>query len=56
MQLNSWAGAACGIEDCVRRHEQSHATDWAGRWPDGCKGKKDGDTIPLGGAGDTTRS
>ena len=21
------------------------------RWPDGCKGKKNGDTIPLGGPG-----
>ena len=51
VQLNGWAGAACGIEGCVRQHEQSHATDWAGRWPDGCKGKKDGDQIPLGGDG-----
>jgi hypothetical protein len=49
--LNGWAGAKCGTKDCVRKHEQSHAKDWKGRWPDGCKGKKDGDKIPLGGAG-----
>lgn len=49
--LNDWAGAACGTEDCVRKHEQSHAADWKKRWPEGCKGKKDGDAIPLGGDG-----
>jgi hypothetical protein len=49
--LNDWAGAECGTEDCVRKHEQSHADDWKGRWPDGCKDKKDGDKIPLGGDG-----
>ena len=51
MALNGWAGAPCGTEDCVRRHEQSHANDWKKRWPEGCKGKADGATIPLGGAG-----
>lgn len=49
--MNSWAGAGCGIEACVRRHEQSHATDWRRRWPNGCKDKADGADIPLGGAG-----
>ncbi len=51
VQLNSWAGAKCGIEACVRKHEESHAADWKKRWPDGCKGKADGDQIPLGGPG-----
>src|SRR6266850_3918214 len=51
VQLNSWAGAKCGIEDCVRRHEESHARDWSKRWPNGCVGKADGDQIPLGGPG-----
>jgi hypothetical protein len=51
VQLNSWAGAKCGIEACVRRHEESHAADWKKRWPDGCKGKADGAQIPLGGPG-----
>jgi hypothetical protein len=54
--MNSWAGAACGIEGCVRKHEQSHARDWAKRWPNGCKNKdgtakKAGSQIPLGGKG-----
>jgi hypothetical protein len=49
--MGAWAGAGCGIEGCVRRHEQSHIADWKARWPKGCKGKKDGDTIPLGGKG-----
>lgn len=49
--LNSWAGAACGIEGCVRRHEESHATDWRRRWPQGCKDKANGAAIPLGGPG-----
>jgi len=51
VQLNSWAGAKCGIEACVRKHEESHAADWRKRWPEGCKGKADGDQIPLGGPG-----
>jgi hypothetical protein len=51
VDMGSWAGAPCGIEGCVRRHEQQHIADWQGRWPDGCKGKKNGDTIPLGGTG-----
>lgn len=49
--MNDWAGATCGIEACVRKHEESHASDWKGRWPDGCKDKADGAQIPLGGAG-----
>lgn len=49
--MNGWAGATCGIADCVRKHEQSHASDWKGRWPDGCKDKADGAQIPLGGTG-----
>lgn len=49
--LRGWSGAPCGIEGCVRRHELSHAADWKRRWPNGCKGKKDGDAIPLGGKG-----
>lgn len=49
--LRGWAGATCGIEGCVRRHEESHAADWRSRWPQGCKDKADGDQIPLGGAG-----
>lgn len=49
--LRGWAGAACGIEGCVRRHEESHAADWRRRWPKGCKDKADGATIPLGGPG-----
>jgi hypothetical protein len=51
VQLNSWAGSPCGIEACIRKHEESHAADWRGRWPQGCKDKPDGATIPLGGAG-----
>lgn len=55
-QLNSWAGAPCGIEDCVRKHEESHARDWQKRYPDGCKNadgtpKAAGADIPLGGPG-----
>jgi hypothetical protein len=49
--LRGWAGAPCGIEDCVRQHEESHARDWAARFPDGCVGKPDGGDIPLGGPG-----
>jgi hypothetical protein len=54
--LNGWAGARCGIEDCVKRHEESHASDWRKRFPDGCKNadgtpKPDGADIPLGGPG-----
>jgi hypothetical protein len=51
VQLNSWAGYPCGIEACIRKHEMSHAADWKVRWPDGCKNKRDGDAIPLGGPG-----
>lgn len=56
VELNGWAGAPCGIEACVRRHEESHASDWATRWPNGCKeadgtNKPAGAQIPLGGAG-----
>jgi hypothetical protein len=54
--LRGWAGAPCGIEACVQRHEESHAADWRGRWPNGCKNpdgtpKPYGSAIPLGGAG-----
>jgi hypothetical protein len=54
--LRGWAGAPCGIEGCVRGHEESHARDWLGRWPNGCKNpdgsnKPDGSMIPLGGDG-----
>lgn len=49
--LNGWAGRPCGIEACVRSHEEQHITDWQGRWPNGCKDKADGAQIPLGGAG-----
>lgn len=57
--MGGWAGAACGIAGCVRRHEESHIADWQGRWPDGCKNadgtsKPDGSTIPLGGPGYNT--
>lgn len=50
------ASAACGIGDCVRRHEQSHIADWQRRWPNGCKSadgsaKADGATVPTGGPG-----
>jgi hypothetical protein len=34
--LNSFAGAPCGIEDCVRKHEESHLGEWRVRFPDGC--------------------
>ena len=51
VDMGGWAGAPCGIAGCVRRHEEQHIADWQGRWPDGCKNKKNGDTIPLGGAG-----
>jgi hypothetical protein len=51
VDLDGWAGAPCGLEACIRAHEESHITDWKGRWPDGCKGKADGDKIPLGGPG-----
>lgn len=51
VDLDGWAGAPCGLEGCIRAHEESHIADWKGRWPDGCKGKADGDKIPLGGPG-----
>ena len=56
VQLNSWQGAPDGVEACVSQHEQSHATDWAGRWPDGCKNadgtaKPAGTAVPTGGPG-----
>ena len=56
VDLGGWAGAPCGIEGCVRQHEESHARDWAGRWPNGCKNsdgsnKPAGSQIPLGGPG-----
>jgi hypothetical protein len=50
------ASATCGVGDCVRGHEESHARDWRARWPNGCKNadgtpKPDGADIPLGGPG-----
>jgi hypothetical protein len=53
-QLNAWAGAPGGVEACVIGHEQSHARDWAARYPDGCVGadgkpRPEGSDIPLGG-------
>ena len=51
VQLNSWAGSPCGIEACISKHEESHASDWRGRWPQGCKDKADGAAIPTGGPG-----
>jgi hypothetical protein len=52
--LNDWAGAPCGTEGCVKKHEQQHIADWKKRWPNGCKPKADhadGSDIPLGGEG-----
>src|SRR6266851_1194072 len=52
--LNDWAGAPCGTEGCVKKHEQQHIKDWKKRWPSGCKPKADhadGSDIPLGGEG-----
>lgn len=52
-----WAASArCGIRECVRRHEESHITDWQRRWPDGCRNadgsaKRDGTAVPTGGDG-----
>ncbi len=52
-----WAATArCGIRDCVRRHEESHITDWRGRWPNGCRNadgtnKPAGSQVPTGGDG-----
>jgi len=51
VDLEGWAGAPCGLEACIRAHEESHMADWKGRWPDGCKDKADGAQIPLGGPG-----
>lgn len=54
--LRGWATAGCGIAGCVQRHEESHAADWRGRWPNGCRNpdgtnKPNGSSIPLGGPG-----
>lgn len=52
--LNDWAGAPCGTESCVVKHESQHIKDWKKRWPNGCKPKADhpdGSDIPLGGDG-----
>ena len=51
VDLQAWAGAPCGLETCIRAHEESHIADWKGRWPDGCKDKANGAKIPLGGPG-----
>ncbi len=54
--LNGWAGAPCGIVNCITIHEQSHITDWMARFPLGCKNangtnKPDGTAPPTGGPG-----
>jgi len=52
-----WAATApCGIGDCVRGHEESHARDWRKRFPNGCKNadgtpKAAGSQVPVGGPG-----
>ena len=55
VDLGAWHGAPCGIEGCVRKHEESHAQDWRRRWPNGCKNPdgtpKAGKDIPTGGPG-----
>src|SRR5882724_11419675 len=37
VDMGGWATAKCGLPDCIRRHEESHATDLRARYPDGCK-------------------
>jgi hypothetical protein len=54
--LNAFAGAPCGIEDCVRKHEESHLGEWRVRYPEGCKNadgtpKPDATPVPTGGPG-----
>jgi hypothetical protein len=54
--MNSFAGAPCGIEGCVRKHEEIHLGEWRVRFPDGCKNadgtpKPDGTAVPTGGSG-----
>jgi hypothetical protein len=54
--MNSFAGAPCGIEGCVRQHEESHIGELRARFPDGCKNpdgtpKPDGTPHPTGGPG-----
>ena len=51
VSLGDWAGAECGTEGCVTRHEQSHIADWQKRWPKGCEGNDDGTSVPTGGPG-----
>jgi hypothetical protein len=50
-QLNGWSDYPCGIVDCVTTHEESHASDWAARFPDGCDGQPEGARVPTGGDG-----
>jgi hypothetical protein len=54
VEKDPWA--KCGLAECVRTHEESHASDWAKRFPDGCKNadgsfKPDGSAVPTGGPG-----
>jgi hypothetical protein len=56
VDLGGWASAPCGIVGCIRQHEQSHISDWEGRFPQGCKNgdgtpKADGTACPTGGDG-----
>jgi hypothetical protein len=56
VDLGGWASAPCGIVDCITKHEQSHISDWVGRFPNGCKNgdgtpKDDGTPCPTGGDG-----
>jgi hypothetical protein len=53
VDMGGWATAKCGIPDCIRRHEESHATDLRARYPDGCK-NADGTPKPDGTPHPTT--
>lgn len=48
--LGAWLGAPCGIEECVRQHEQSHLDDINIRYPGGAVGQPDGAPHPTTGA------
>jgi len=43
----SYAGAACGTQNCVTAHESSHLADWQAKWPNGCTGQPAG-YLPKG--------
>jgi hypothetical protein len=53
VDMGGWATAKCGLPDCIRRHEESHATDLRARYPDGCK-NADGTPKPAGTPHPTT--